>query len=134
MAQSLVTVGPTATLRAHPARTRLTSISSRRPVPELQVPAVARPRNQLYLDREVADIWRPLAVSGRTQHSARSPFSRDLQLVAIGFEQDRFDQRSNGVHRCSAALLALQRETEAADLLALHVRHTREQQLRQGHE
>jgi hypothetical protein len=37
--------------------------------PKLQIMLVASPRNQLYLDQEVAGIWRPLAVSGRVQHS-----------------------------------------------------------------
>ena len=58
---------------------------------------VACPRNQLYLDHEVAGIWRPLAVSGRTQHSRQIALQRDLQALAIGLEQDRFDQRSDGL-------------------------------------
>ena len=93
---------------------------SRCRVRQLQVPLVARPRNQLY-DPEVADIWRPLAVfapakrsrtttrstrltqtrvrrrSGRVQHSCKVALQRDLQLVAVRFEQDRLDQRTNGV-------------------------------------
>jgi hypothetical protein len=91
---------------------------------------VARPRNQLYLDYEVAGIWRPLRVSGRTQHSRQVALQRDFQLVAIGFEQDRFDERSNGVRCARAALFALQRQTEAPNLLAIDVGHSRVQQLR----
>jgi hypothetical protein len=41
----------------------------RRRSPELQIMLVASPRNQLYLDHEVACLWRPLRVSGCTQHS-----------------------------------------------------------------
>ena len=40
-------------------------------------------RNQLYLDHEVAGIWRPHAVSGRVQHS-RAPF-RGRAEVDLGF-------------------------------------------------
>jgi hypothetical protein len=50
---------------------------------------------------------------------AKSPFSMILSFVAIGFEQDRFDQRANSVHGASAALFALQRATEAPDLLVV---------------
>ena len=38
------------------------------------------------MDQEVARLWRPLAVSGRTQHSRQAALQRDLQLVAVGFE------------------------------------------------
>jgi hypothetical protein len=48
------------------------------------------------LDQEVAGIWRPLAVSGRAQHPNQIALQRDLQAIAIGLEQDRFDQRSDG--------------------------------------
>jgi hypothetical protein len=41
----------------------------RRRSPELQIMLVASPRYQLYLDHEVACLWRPLRVSGCTQHS-----------------------------------------------------------------
>jgi hypothetical protein len=91
---------------------------------------VASPRNQLYLDQEVARIWRPLAVSGRTQHPRQISLQRDSQLIANGCEQDRFDQRSDGLSGARAALLALQRQTEAANLLAIDVGHARVQQLR----
>ena len=91
---------------------------------------VASPRNQLYLDQEVAGIGRPLAVSGRTQHPRQIALQRDLQLVAIGLEHDRFDECSNGVRCARAALLALQRQTEVANLLAIDVGHSRVQQLR----
>ena len=75
------------------ARNRL--IGLRRNAPQLQVPMVASPRNQLYLDHEVAGIWRPLAVSGGAQHSRQVALQRDLQVLAIGLEQDRFDQRAD---------------------------------------
>ena len=61
---------------------------SRSPVPQLQIPLVARPRNQLYLDHEVAGIWRPLAVSGRTKHPRKVALEGDLQALAIRLKQD----------------------------------------------
>ncbi len=57
---------------------------------------VASRRNQLYLDHEVAGIWRPFAVSGRAQHSCEIALQRDFQAVPIGLEQDGFDQCANG--------------------------------------
>ncbi len=39
-----------------------------------------------------------------TQHSCQIARQRDLQLVAVGLEQDRLDERSNGVRRARAAL------------------------------
>jgi hypothetical protein len=63
----------------------------------------------------VAAIWRPLAVSGRVQQFRHVALERDLQLVPIRFEQDRLDQRSDGFCRARAALLALQRQTEATN-------------------
>ena len=80
-------------------------------IPQLQVPLAARPRNQLYLDHEVAGIWRPLAVSGRTQHTGQITLQRDLEALAIGLEQDCFDQSSDGLSRARPALFALQRQT-----------------------
>jgi hypothetical protein len=59
------------------------------------------------LDQEVARLWRPLAVSGRAQHSRQIALQRDLQLVAVGFEQDDLDQRTNGLYSSRAAVLAL---------------------------
>jgi hypothetical protein len=55
---------------------------------------------------------------------------RDLQSVAIGLEHDCLDECSNGVRRARAALFALQRQTEAPNLLAIDVGHARVQQLR----
>jgi hypothetical protein len=98
--------------------------------PQLQVSAVARPRNHSYLDHEVASIWRPLAVSSCTQHPGQIALQRDLEALAIALEQDRFDQRSDGLSRARAALFALQRQAEAADLLAIDVGHAWMQQLR----
>jgi hypothetical protein len=63
------------------------------------------PATSFILDQEVAGIWRPLAVSGRTQHSRQVALQRDLQLVALRFEQDGLDQRTNGFHGVRAALL-----------------------------
>ena len=92
----------------------------------LQVPPVARPRNQLYLDHEVAaGIWRPYAVSGCAQHPRQVTLQRDLQALAIRLEQDPFDQRPDGFSRPRATLLALQRKTEATNLLAIDVGHSR---------
>ena len=90
---------------------------------------VASPRNQLYLDQEVAGIWRPLAVSGRTQHPRQVALPRDVQARAIGLEHDRLDECSNGFRRAQAALLGFQSKTKAADLLAIDVGHARVQQL-----
>jgi hypothetical protein len=50
--------------------------------PELQLPLVAPPRNQLFLDHEVAGIWRPLRLSERTPHPSQIALQRDLQLTA----------------------------------------------------
>ena len=41
------------------------------------------PRNQLNLDHEVARIWRPLAVSARSQHPCQVAFERDLQPLVV---------------------------------------------------
>ena len=38
-------------------------------------------------DQEVAGIWRPLTVSGRTQHSRQVTLQRDLHSVAVRFER-----------------------------------------------
>lgn len=65
------------------------------------------PSNQLHSDQEVAGCWRPLAVSGRTQHSCQVALQRDPQLVALRFEQDGLDERTNGLHGARAALLVL---------------------------
>ena len=65
------------------------------------------------MDHEVAGIWRPLAVSGRAQHSRQVALQRDFQFVAFRFEHDGFDERSNRLHGARATLLAfpLLRET-----------------------
>ena len=86
---------------------------------------LARPRNQLSLDHEVACVWRPLRVSGRTQHSCQVALQRDIQALAIGLDRDGLDERSNGVRRVRAALFALQRQTEPPNLLAIDVGHAR---------
>lgn len=61
---------------------------------ELQIQRVARPRNQLYLDHEVAGIWRPHPVSGRAQHPRQMALQCDLQALAMGLEHDRLEERS----------------------------------------
>jgi hypothetical protein len=71
-----------------------------------------RPRNQLYLDQEVAGIWRPLAVSGCAEHSRQVALQGDVQALAIGLEHDGLDECSNGVRRARPTVLALQRQTE----------------------
>ena len=43
----------------------------------VQIPS----RNHLNLDQEVAGIWRPLAVSGGSQHSRQIALQRNFQLV-----------------------------------------------------
>src|SRR5215213_6661758 len=88
-------------------------LSLRNSAPQLQVPMVARPRNQLYLDHEVAGIGRPLSVSGRAQHSCQVALQCDSQLVAIALENNGLDQRTNRVYGAGAALLALQGGTKA---------------------
>ena len=42
---------------------------------------------------------------------------RDSQLIAVGLEYDRLDEGSNDGRRARAALLALQRQTRAANPL-----------------
>ena len=91
---------------------------------------VACPRNQLYLEHEVAGFWRSLAVSGRAQHSSQIALQSDLQATAGGLEHDRFDQSSNGVGCTRTALCVLQGVTEAGDLLPIDIGHLRMQQLR----
>ena len=74
------------------------------------------------MDQEVAGIWRPLAVSGRTQHSRQIALQRDLQLVAaflveadrrlhelLDFHELRFDRhdlRRRGSLRLACLRLA----------------------------
>jgi hypothetical protein len=60
---------------------------------------------------------------------ARSPFSVIFRR-AIRLEHDRLDECSNGVRGTRATLLVLQRQTEAANFLAIDVGHSRMQQLR----
>ena len=47
---------------------------------ELQIQRVAGPRNQPYLDHEVAGIWRPLAVSGRGLYFCQGALRSQPQL------------------------------------------------------
>ena len=91
---------------------------------------VASPRNQLHLEQEVAGFQRPLAVSGRAQHSCQVAFQRDLQSLAVGLQQDCLDQPSNGIRCAGTAFFMLQRVTEAADVLAIDIGHPRMKQLR----
>jgi len=84
---------------------------------------VACPRNQLYLEHEVAGFCRPLAVSGSARHSSQVALQRDLQLIAVRLEQDRFDQPSNGIRSAGAPFFLLQGVTEAGDLLPIDIGH-----------
>ena len=59
---------------------------------KLQIQLVARPRNQLSLDREVARFWRPLALSAALSIPAWSPFSVIFSLSPSGLEHDGFDE------------------------------------------
>jgi hypothetical protein len=57
---------------------------SHRRSPQLQIMLVAGPRNQLYLEHEVAGFWRPPAVYGRAQHSRsrwHSAYGPDAEAV-----------------------------------------------------
>ena len=47
-----------------------------------QVVAASVPRNHLYLDQEVARIWRPLAVPSCGQHSRRAISTNIVHLPA----------------------------------------------------
>ena len=71
-------------------------------------------------------IWRPLAISGRVQHSRQIALQRHLQLVAIGLEQDRLDEGANGVrsprpptHYTGSSPSRGRLSTEASSLRAL---------------
>ena len=72
-----------------------------------KIQRVASPRNHLYLDHEVVRLRRPLTVCGGTQHSGQVALQRELQLIAIGLEQDRFDQASNRLG-CAGATIVVQ--------------------------
>jgi hypothetical protein len=60
---------------------------------------------------------------------AKVSLQRDLQFVAVRFEQDRLDQRTNCCYGARSAFFALQGATEAPDRLAIDVRHPRVQEL-----
>ena len=62
----------------------------------------------LALESEESRIWRPLRVSGGAQHPRQIALQRNLQALAIGLEQDRFDQRSDGLSRARTGDLMLQ--------------------------
>ena len=94
-----------------PRRRGVSLANLKPPVARAAIMLVASPRNQLYLDQEVAGIWRPLAACGRAQHSRQVALQCDLQLIAVGFEQGDLDQRTDGVHGARAAFVALQRAT-----------------------
>jgi hypothetical protein len=60
-----------------------------RAVPQLQVPAVAGPRNQLYRYEKVARFWRPSCFLGGSQHRGQIPSQFDPELALIRHHDDR---------------------------------------------
>jgi len=53
----------------------------RRPAPQLQVPLVAPPRNQLNRHEKVARFWRPFRLLGSSQHSGQIASQLDSELA-----------------------------------------------------
>lgn len=51
------------------------------PTPELQVPLVARRRNQLNRHEKVARFWRPFRLLGSSQHRGQISSQLDPQLA-----------------------------------------------------
>jgi hypothetical protein len=61
-------------------------------IPQLQVPPVASPRNQLNRHEKVARFWRPFRLLGSSQHRGQVSSQLDPKLALIRNQDDRIDQ------------------------------------------
>ena len=109
-----------------------------RATPQLQVPLVAGPRNQRYLQREGLGFWGPLALYGRAEPRRQVPFQFDSEpwpaearvlvgtrrRLAVSWRQgDRVDEPLQRLSGFRTRFRLLQGVSQARHLVAVLLGH-----------